>query len=146
MKALFKQVVSFGIIGVLNTIIGTAIMFGCYNLLGLNYWISSAANYFFGSLFSYFMNKRFTFKVKENDPRYVIRFALNITVCYLLAYGIAKRAVTMLLQSRGIADNVIDNIAMLTGMVLFVGFNFIGQKLFVFRDQHPDQNEESFPE
>ena len=134
MKKFIQQALSFGIIGVLNTIIGTAIMFGCYNLLGLNYWISSAANYFFGSLFSYFMNKKFTFKVKENSASYVLRFALNITVCYLLAYGIAKKAMTMLLESRGIAGNVIDNVAMLTGMCLFVVLNFFGQKLFVFKD------------
>ena len=140
MKKFIRQAVSFGIIGVLNTIIGTAIMFGFYNILGLNYWISSAANYFFGSLFSYFMNKKFTFEVKENNASYILRFALNITVCYLLAYGIAKKAMTILLASRGLSETVVDNVAMLTGMCLFVVLNFFGQKLFVFNDRNKKED------
>ena len=54
----------FILVGVINTLVGTAVMFGCYNLLHLSYWVSSAANYIVGSVVSYFLNKNFTFQNK----------------------------------------------------------------------------------
>ena len=49
------KTIKFLIVGVVNTLFGTAIMFGLYNLAGCSYWISSAANYFFGSILSFFL-------------------------------------------------------------------------------------------
>lgn len=39
-----KQFVKFGIVGVLNTIIGTVAMFFLYNVAGCSYWIPSGMN------------------------------------------------------------------------------------------------------
>lgn len=44
-----KTAFRFIIVGVINTIVGTGIMFVCYNVFHLSYWISSAANYFFAA-------------------------------------------------------------------------------------------------
>ena len=52
----------FILVGIANTIVGTAVMFAAYNIFHLNYWISSASNYVIGSILSYFLNKYFTFK------------------------------------------------------------------------------------
>ena len=54
----------FLIVGVVNTVFGTAVMFVSYNLLHLDYWISTGANYVLGSILSYFLNKTFTFNNK----------------------------------------------------------------------------------
>lgn len=133
-KKNIRELFSFGIIGVLNTLLGTSVMLGFYNLLGLNYWISSVANYVIGSIFSYFMNKRFTFKVTKKDPQYIIRFVVNIAICYLFAYGLAKRGVSYLMgQNQDMGTKVIDNVSMIVGMGLFVVLNFCGQKFFVFK-------------
>ena len=56
----------FLLVGVINTVVGTAVMFGMYNGLHCSYWVSSAANYVVGSLVSYFLNKHFTFHNTEN--------------------------------------------------------------------------------
>ena len=61
-KLFDRTFLKFLLVGVINTLFGYGIMFGFYNLLGLDYWISSAANYFFGSTLSYFLNKHFTFR------------------------------------------------------------------------------------
>ena len=61
------SMIRFIIVGVINTVIGTTIMFGMYNLLGINYWISTASNYILVSILSYYLNKHFTFKNKEKD-------------------------------------------------------------------------------
>ena len=72
-----KVFIRFIIVGIANTVFGTAIMFLAYNLLHLSYWISSAANYFFGSILSYFLNKYYTFGSKNKSWKEVIRFILN---------------------------------------------------------------------
>lgn len=128
-----RTFLKFILVGVVNTLFGTAIMFGFYNLLHLSYWISSAANYFFGSILSYFLNKRFTFQNREKGAGTLIRFVLEISVCYLIAYGAARPLVRLLLS--GATQKVRDNVAMLVGMGLFVVLNYIGQRFFAFRER-----------
>ena len=130
------SMIRFIIVGVINTVIGTVIMFGMYNLLGINYWISTASNYILVSILSYYLNKHFTFKNKEKSLLQVVKFALNIAFCYLLAYGIAK-PVTVLILS-GQEEKIQTNIAMLVGMVFFTGFNYLGQRFFAFKSDSID--------
>ena len=128
----------FIIVGVINTLVGMGIMFGLYNLANLDdmgYWISSAANYIIASILSYFLNKHFTFKNKEKGGKPVLRFALNIAVCYLLAYGIAKPLTVFVLGGTSLSESLQTNIAMLAGSVFFVGFNYIGQRFFAFKEK-----------
>ena len=120
----------FILVGVVNTLVGTAIMFFCFNVLAWSYWISSALNYIVGSIVSYLLNKRYTFQQKGHDLYTILKFIMNITICYVLAYGFAKPLVTWLLS--GLSTNVQGNIALLVGMVLFVAFNYIGQRFWAF--------------
>lgn len=55
----------FVLVGIVNTLVGTGVMFAAYNLLHLSYWVSSASNYVVGSIVSYFLNKYFTFQNKR---------------------------------------------------------------------------------
>ena len=121
----------FLLVGVINTLIGTSVMFVFYNVFHLSYWISSASNYIIGSIVSYFLNKYFTFQYRERSWRSVLRFVLNISVCYLIAYGAAKPLVCWIFS--GFGAKVQDNLAMLGGMCFFVLLNYCGQRFFVFR-------------
>ena len=121
----------FIIVGVINTIVGTTIMFSLYNLFGCSYWVSSATNYILTSILSFFLNKYFTFKNTKRSFKQVLRFALNIAVCYLLAYGIAKPFIFFILSNTN--ELFQNNISMLVGMCLFTGFNFLGQRFFAFK-------------
>lgn len=67
-----------------------------FNLCGWNEWISSLVGYILGSILSYFLNKYFTFKNKDKGWKPIVKFALNIAVCYGLAYGIAIPLISML--------------------------------------------------
>ena len=127
-----RKLLKFLLVGVVNTLVGTAIMFGLYNLAHASYWVSSAANYILTSILSFFLNKYFTFHNQQKSISQVVRFAANIAVCYLLAYGIAKPACRSLLQ--GSSVEIQDNISMFTGMCLFTGFNYLGQRLLVFHE------------
>ena len=123
--------VKFLIVGMINTLVGTAVMFTVYNVFHLSYWISSAANYVIGSICSYFLNKYFTFQNKDKSPIIVLKFIINITVCYLIAYGGAKKFILFLLSD--FPTKWQDNIAMVCGMGLFVVLNYFGQRFFAFK-------------
>ena len=129
----------FILVGVINTLVGYGVMFGLYNLAGLQrlgdtgYWISSAANYVVGSIVSFFLNKHFTFRNREKGAGVVLRFVINISVCYLLAYGLAKPAVAWLLGGVGLSQQLQGNLTMLAGSGLFVVLNYFGQRFFAFK-------------
>ena len=126
-----RRFLKFCLVGVLNTLVGTAVMFGLYNLAQCSYWFSSAMNYVVGSVVSYFLNKHFTFRSSGGGWRQLLRFALNIAVCYLIAYSAAQPFVEWLLKDADV--RVRDNLAMLVGMVIFTGLNYLGQRFFAFR-------------
>ena len=120
----------FILVGIINTIVGSAIMFSLYNIAHLNYWISSACNYFFGGVLSFFLNKYFTFTVKEWSLFMIVAFILNIIISYFIAYGLAKPLVNYFLNSE--PQNIRENVALFAGMCLFTGLNYLGQRFVVF--------------
>ena len=129
----------FILVGLINTAVGYGVMFGLYNLAGLHtwgdlgYWISSAANYIVGSVVSFFLNKHFTFRNREKGAEVVLRFALNITVCWLLAYGLAQPIMEWLLSGMDLSPQWEGNLTLLAGSGLFVVLNYFGQRFFAFK-------------
>ncbi|MDR1840015.1 MAG: GtrA family protein [Treponema sp.] len=133
MKFIDKQFYRFLIVGVINTLIGSAIMFVLYNAAQLSYWFSSACNYIITSILSFFLNKYFTFAVKEWSLLMVVMFATNIACCYIIAYGIAKPVMRYALQNQSIQTQ--ENVALFAGMCLFTCLNYLGQKFIVFNSR-----------
>lgn len=124
--------IKFIIVGIINTVVGTSVMFILYNIFSVGYWMSSAANYIIGSIVScYFLNKYFTFQNREKSFKQIILFVINISLCYLIAYGVAKPMVAFILNQYN--EKIQGNISMLVGMGLFVILNYFGQRLVVFR-------------
>lgn len=60
-----------------------------------------------------------------------MRFAVNILICYLIAYGIAKPLMSEMLAS--FDRKVQENGAMIFGIILFTILNYLGQRFFAFR-------------
>lgn len=123
--------IKFIIVGIINTVVGTSVMFILYNIFSVGYWMSSAANYIIGSIVSYFLNKYFTFQNREKSFKQIILFVINISLCYLIAYGVAKPMVAFILNQYN--EKIQGNISMLVGMGLFVILNYFEQRLVVFR-------------
>lgn len=130
MKKFIDEAIHFGLIGVINTVMGYVLIMIFYNVWHWNYWVASASSYVIGSIFSYFANRKLTFKTEERGFKPAFRFAVNIAVCYIIAYGVAKPLVGNLLQ--GYSKVIIENVAIIVGMGLFIILNFIGQKFLVF--------------
>lgn len=131
-ELLDKTFIKFIAVGVVNTLVGTAVMFSFYNWLHFNYWVSSAANYIVGSVVSYFLNKHFTFQNKERDWKIIVKFIINISVCYVIAYGVAKPLISGILSFA--STSVQENGALIVGMGLFIGLNYLGQRFFAFKE------------
>lgn len=131
------ELIRFIIVGFINTLVGSGVMFLAFNLFRLDYWVSSALNYVIGSICSYLLNKYFTFKSNRRSAKEIFSFIVNILICYIVAYGLARPLSRAVFSS--LAQNIQDNIALFTGMVVFTGLNYIGQKFFVFRKEVKDE-------
>ncbi|MDR2583638.1 MAG: GtrA family protein [Fibromonadaceae bacterium] len=121
----------FILVGIINTVVGSAIMFLLYNIAHLSYWVSSACNYFFVSILSFFLNKYFTFTIKKWSLFMIVAFILNIVLSYFIAYGLAKPLINYFLDSE--PQNIRENVALFVGMCLFTGLNYLGQRFVVFK-------------
>lgn len=128
-----KTFSKFIIVGIINTAVGTSIMYILYNVAHTSYWFSSFMNYFIGSIVSFFLNKYFTFNNKSRSAKQIILFTINILFCYLVAYGIAKKLINFLLFDYSIT--IRENIAMFAGMVLFTLLNYFIQRYIVFKQK-----------
>jgi putative flippase GtrA len=128
-----RTLLKFILVGIVNTIVGAGIMFVMYNVFGLGYWISSASNYIFGSVLSFFLNKYWTFNVRKRSLFIVVSFAVNIAVSYFLAYKMARMAIHFALAEH--SQKFRDNVAMLAGICIFTGLNYLGQRFIVFRKE-----------
>lgn len=130
-KLIDPTMIKFLIVGVFNTLVGCGTMFLLYNLANCSYWFSSAANYVVGSIVSFFLNKYFTFQNHEKSWKQVVKFIINVAVCYFIAYGAAKPVVMNVLAAQPI--NIQENVAMFVGMGLYTVLNYFGQRFFAFR-------------
>lgn len=124
----------FLLVGIVNTVIGSGIMFLLYNFFHCSYWLSSACNYLIGGTVSYFLNKYFTFRKRERSGMEVVKFIVTVLVSYFLAYGLARPFAFAVLK--GIPENVRENVALGIGMILYLVFNFLGQRYFAFREKN----------
>lgn len=140
-----RSFVTFLAIGVVNTLFGLSVYYFAYNVLHAGYWPSSIADYLFGSVLSYFLNKHFSFHYRETDLRSVVRFTLNIVLCFVIAYAIARPLTAWALRFVGLplSKTWIENIAGLTGTGLFMILNYLGQRFFAFRQKPIDDNEKN---
>ena len=128
-----EKLLKFVLVGLLNTAADAGLSFLLINLTDLNMWWCTAIPCALASVLSYFLNKHFTFKNTEKGLWPVVRFAVNIAACYGLAYGIAIPLMEWALSA---ADPALrDNLTKVAGMCLFTGFNYLGQRLFAFREK-----------
>jgi putative flippase GtrA len=132
-NSVYHEVIKFIIIGIFNTLLGILLMFMFYNFMAMGYWGSSAASYFLASIVSFMLNKKITFKNDDTFINTTPKFFINIAICYIVAYLIAKPVVKYLLNLVNVERiSIIEQIALLFGICLFTVMNFFGQKYFVF--------------
>jgi len=123
--ALILQMIKFGLVGVLNTGVTYAVY---YLLSGLNDMLAWAIGYAAGMACSLIINTRWTFRQKARPSlSQTIRFALVNLVTYALSGSLVARLTGAGGWSREAAG--------LAGAAASALLNFIGSRIFVFRDK-----------
>ncbi len=131
-KFLDASIWKFLLVGVGNTLLSMVLMFA---LEGLGYWPSTAIAYVAGAVMSFFLNRSFTFRSQETMGRSAVKFALNVAVCYLMAYGIAQPVMELLPQPVFVPAIWWERLTKLVGMGLYTVLNYFGQRFFAFQKQ-----------
>ena len=131
MKKLFDvSMLKFLLVGVGNTLLSTVLMFA---LEGLGYWPSTAIAYVAGAVMSFFLNKRFTFRSDEVLWKAAVKFAVNVAVCYVAGYGLARLIVGVPPILTALPAIWWERLSKLVGMGLYTVFNYFGQRFFAFK-------------
>ena len=134
MKKLFDASMwKFLLVGVCNTLLSAVIMF---LLEGLGYWPSTAIAYVAGSVLSFFLNRHFTFRSDAPFWPSALKFAVNVALCYVVAYSLAQPLAGLVLGWLGLSPLWVERLAKLGGMVLFTCLNYFGQRFFAFRKKN----------
>ena len=125
-----SSIPKFLLVGVGNTLLSMFLMF---LLEGLGYWPSTAIAYVAGAVMSFFLNRRFTFHSQEKLGRSAVKFAVNVAVCYVAGYGLAKVLVPIPQEPNAVPVIWFERLSKLVGMGLYTVFNYFGQRFFAFR-------------
>lgn len=139
MKKLFaffwdRSLLFFVLIGAGNTVItlvGSQLLFSY-----LGYWGSTAIMFALTSIISFILNRKYSFQSNAPLVQSAVRFSIIITVCYLLSFGISKFLVPWFVQNyvQGLAKETVTRIAMIVAQVLFTAMNYLGQRLWAFKE------------
>jgi len=114
----------FGLVGVVNTLVGLAVIAALLRL-GAGDWISNAASYAVGLCVSFTLNRRWTFGVcGAVDTREIARFLCVFAV----AFG-CNLAVLAAMRSLGFTENLIGQGA---AMIAYSAVFFLLSRRFVF--------------
>ena len=125
----FRQLMSFGVVGALNTLIDMAV-FALLVFLHVHYAAAQLAAYGAGMTNSYFLNRAFTFRSETSlanraeERRRMLRF---------LAWNLVMLALSVLLialATEWLKWQELSAKAVVTAMIVFV--NFYGSKKWVF--------------
>ena len=150
-KKSFVQLIKFGLVGVMNTLVDMIISTLVSFLLGLTgltggwmIYVSKTVGYSCGILNSYIFNSRWTFrKERRQDAREILSFiavnlfvlAVSFGLIYLfkdvLHIGDKWMALNLPEWFAKIVDG--ERACMLLSTVICIFVNFIGNKLFVFK-------------
>ena len=133
MKRLFDgSMLKFLLVGVGNTLLSMVLMFA---LEGLGYWPSTAIAYVAGAVMSFFLNRGFTFHSDEVLWRAAVKFAVNVVVCYVVGYGLARIIMGVPPTLTALPALWWERLSKLVGMGLYTVLNYFGQRFFAFRRQ-----------
>lgn len=151
MKGFFKKVFSFfwdkslliflciGLGNTLLTMAGTQLLLRPFTELwgpAAGYWGTTALMFALASILSFILNRRFSFQSKAPLLPSILKFSLVIAVCYLISFGLSDIIVPAFMAAvfPAVGDEWVTRIAMLVAQVIFTSLNYIGQRLFAFKE------------
>ena len=120
------QLIRFGIVGVINTLITLVVIYVLQELLHVKYTVANLVGYIAGVINSFFWSKLWVFKkLNSNFMREAVLFLVSFGICY----GIQFVALLILVETLHMADTW----AQLVSMVVYTLCNFAMNKCITFK-------------
>lgn len=123
LNELFRQAVKFGLVGVINTVVGLTVFYGFLYLVGTSPGMSNVIGHCVAVCGSFFLNSTFTFNRAPSVKR---------AIQFLFAFGLSL-AVNLVVLHGGIAMGLSPGIAQLPAMVTYTCVFFLVSRFHVFR-------------
>ena len=125
MKKLFIQLVKFGIVGVLATLLEWVIFYILTNIIHIHYGISTAIAFLISTIFNYYLSVKYVFDVdKEKSKK---RNFIIFVIFSIIGLGLNELILFICIEKINLYNMIGKIIA--TGIVMI--FNFITRKLFL---------------
>ncbi|MDD7638468.1 MAG: GtrA family protein, partial [Clostridiales bacterium] len=124
----YKELISYGIFGVLTTVINIAVYTVCYNLLGISNVVSNVIAWILSVLFAYVTNKIWVFESKSTEWKVLIYEMGSFFGCRL-ATGLLDLAIMYVTVDK-LALN--STLMKCVSNVIVIIANYIFSKLVIF--------------
>lgn len=128
MRALLLQFLKYCGVGVVNTVVGLAVILGLSHFAGWHYVAANAAGYAVGLVCSFILNRTFTFRESAAGTA-AGRQWMPFIVLMLAAYAVQLGALCVMVEWLRVPEAV----AQVLAIGLYTGMGFVGSRLFVFR-------------
>lgn len=105
------------------------LLFGLYNLILRNYWMSVAVSWICGCVVWYLINNKYTF-INKRKRIILEKYILNTAVCNFAAFGLSRILIESVFSGEGGYNQTIsDNSAIVVGIGLSAVFLYYLQRL-----------------
>ncbi len=145
-----NEFLKYCIVGLINTLVGISTAFICLNICLWTYATSTGLAYLTGVVASFYLNKKFTFKNKDATaiqffkffttmlPAYVVSYWLGFEIAHF-SFRFGNNILEFLTIFTAIPhDRLVDNLAIILSMTIYLLVGFSINKFVVFRKKHKD--------
>lgn len=124
-KHLFAQLVKFGIVGVLATLIDWVIFYLLTNIINIHYGIATAISFLISTVFNYYLSVKYVFDVDSSTSKK--RNFIIFLIFSIIGLGLNELILWICIEKIRLYNMIGKIIA--TGLVMI--FNFITRKIFL---------------
>ena len=124
LRGLIRQSLRFGVVGLVNTVLGLAAIYGLMFFFGAGAAVANAVGYAIGLGVSFALNSTWTFNSTRRIAHVLPKYVLTATACYLLNLGVVVVSTTHLSANAYLAQ--------LLGVGIYTVCMFAGCRWFVF--------------
>lgn len=135
---IFRQLIKFATVGVINTFVTLCTIFICKSLLSINPYVSNAIGYGVGLVNSFLWNRRWVFDGRQGRMgRQGVLFLVGFALCYVVQLAVVSG---LMLTSMADVEVLIlgftlsgYGIATIIGNIIYTIANFLFNRQLTFR-------------
>ncbi len=143
------QLLKYGVIGVMNTLITLVTFYLLNTWAGVAYGIANIVGYVLGVINSFLWNRNWVFKTRNNIGREALLFACGFIACWILQ-GIVSLVLLEGFGWKNLPTDVIpflpmenagQNIVMVLSMVVYTIANYAYNRMITFREKPQERDD-----